>query len=374
MSAAPPSFEPPVRLLLGPGPSPIDPRILQAFTRPTLGHLDPVFLKLMDEVRSMLRQVFRTRNELTFPVSGTGTAGMETCLVNLIEPGDEVVVLVQGYFGARMADIAGRCGGQVTVLNAPWGEGFEPPQVEAALRGKKPKVLAFVHAETSTGYRQDVPELAALGHKAGALVVVDAVTSTGGIPLLVDEWGIDAVYTGTQKCLGGPPGLAPVSFSPRAVEAIEKRKTKCHSWYLDMSLVRRYWGAERAYHHTAPINNVYGLHESLRIVLEEGLEARWKRHEEAHARFARGAQALGLEFQVAPGRRLPQLNAVRIPAGQDDKAGRKAMLEEHGIEIGGGLGELAGKIWRIGLMGYGARPEIVDQALKALNAVVGSKR
>jgi alanine-glyoxylate transaminase/serine-glyoxylate transaminase/serine-pyruvate transaminase len=373
MSAAPPSFEPPVRLLLGPGPSPIDPRILQAFTRPTLGHLDPAFLKLMDEVRSMLRQVFRTRNELTFPVSGTGTAGMETCLVNLIEPGDEAVVLVQGYFGARMADIAGRCGGQVTVLAAPWGQGFEPPQVETALRGKKPKVLAFVHAETSTGYRQDVPELAALGHKYGALVVVDAVTSTGGIPLEVDEWGIDAVYTGTQKCLGGPPGLAPVSFGPRAVEAIEKRKTKCLSWYLDMSLVRRYWGAERAYHHTAPINNIYGLHESLRLVLEEGLEARWKRHEEAHARFAHGVQALGLEFQVAPAHRLPQLNAVRIPPGQDDKAGRKAMLEQHGIEIGGGLGELAGKIWRIGLMGYGARPEIVDQALQALKAVVGQK-
>jgi len=287
MRSAPPSFVPPSRLLLGPGPSPIDPRILQAFTRPTLGHLDPVFLKLMDEVRGMLKQVFRTQNELTFPVSGTGTAGMETCLVNVIEPGDEVVVCVQGYFGARMADIAGRAGGKVTVLNAKWGEGFTPDQVEPALKGKNVKVLCLVQAETSTGYNQPVKEFAELAHKHGALIVVDAVTSTGGIPVEVDGWGIDAIYTGTQKCLGGPPGLAPISFSPRAVEKLDQRKSKVQSWYLDMSLVRKYWGADRAYHHTAPINNIYGLHESLRIVLEEGLEARWKRHQEAHERFAR---------------------------------------------------------------------------------------
>ena len=370
MSSAPPSFMPPNRLLLGPGPSPIDPRILQAFTRPTLGHLDPVFLKLMDEVRGMLKEVFRTKNELTFPVSGTGTAGMETCLVNLIEPGDEVVVCVQGYFGARMADIAQRAGGRVTVLDAKWGEGFEPAQVEAALKGKNVKVLAVVHAETSTGYQQPVKELAELAHKHGALIVVDAVTSTGGIPLEVDAWGIDAVYTGTQKCLGGPPGLAPISFSPRAVEKLDRRKTKVQSWYLDLSLVRKYWGADRAYHHTAPINNVYGLHESLRIVLEEGLEARWKRHREAHERFARGLSALGLDFQVKEGRRLPQLNVVRIPPGFEDKPCRKELLETHGIEIGGGLGDLAGKVWRIGLMGYGARSEVVDQMLAALKAVL----
>jgi len=370
MSSAPPSFVPPSRLLLGPGPSPIDPRILQAFTRPTLGHLDPVFLKLMDEVRGMLKQVFRTQNELTFPVSGTGTAGMETCLVNLIEPGDEVVVCVQGYFGARMADIAGRCGGKVTVLDAKWGEGFEPGQVEPLLQGKNVKVLCMVQAETSTGYHQPVKEFADLAHKHGALFVVDAVTSTGGIPVEVDGWGIDAIYTGTQKCLGGPPGLSPISFSPRAVEKLDRRKSKVQSWYLDLSLVRKYWGADRAYHHTAPINNIYGLHESLRIVLEEGLEARWKRHQEAHARFAKGAAALGLDFLVKEGRRLPQLNAVRIPAGVEDKPGRKELLENHGIEIGGGLGDLAGKVWRIGLMGYGARSEVVDQLLAALKAVL----
>lgn len=371
MSAPCPAFQPPERLLLGPGPSPVDPRILEAFTRPTLGHLDPAFLSLMDQVRDMLRRVFRTKNELTFAVSGTGTAGMETCLVNLIEPGDEVLVLVQGYFGQRMADIAGRCGGRVKTLEARWGEGFTPDQVEAALGGMKPKVVAFVHAETSTGYRQEVPEIVRAAHRHGALAVVDAVTSLGGIPVETDAWEIDAVYSGTQKCLGGPPGLAPVSFSPRAVEAMERRRSKCVSWYLDMTLVRNYWGGHRAYHHTAPINNIYGLHESLRIVLEEGLENRWKRHEEAHARFARGAARLGLEFQVKEGHRLPQLNVIRIPPGHDDKAGRKRLLEEHGIEIGGGLGELAGKVWRVGLMGYGARPEVVDRALDALARVLG---
>jgi alanine-glyoxylate transaminase/serine-glyoxylate transaminase/serine-pyruvate transaminase len=370
MSAPHPPFQPPQRLLLGPGPSPIDPRILQAFTRPTLGHLDPQFLVLMDQVRDMLRQVFRTKNDLTFAVSGTGTAGMETCLANLIEPGDEVLVCVQGYFGARMADIAGRVGGKVKVLNATWGEGFTPEQVEAALEGMKPKVVAFVHAETSTGYRQDVPELVEVAHAKGALAVVDAVTSLGGIPVEVDGWKIDAIYSGTQKCLGGPPGLAPVSFSPRAVEAIDRRKTKCVSWYLDMSLVRKYWGAERAYHHTAPINNVYGLHESLRLVLEEGLEARWTRHRAAHERFVEGLKPLGIDLVVPPGKRLPQLNAIRIPAGFEDKPVRKQLLEEAGIEVGGGLGDFAGKVWRVGLMGYGARPEVVDQALGALGKVL----
>ena len=370
MSAAPPSFLPPSRLLLGPGPSPIDPRILQAFTRPTLGHLDPIFLKLMDEARGMLQQVFRTKNELTFPVSGTGTAGMETCLVNLIEPGDEVVVCVQGYFGARMADIAGRAGGRVTKLDAKWGEGFEPGQVEPLLKGKNVKILAMVQAETSTGYNQPVKEFAELAHKHGALLVVDAVTSTGGIPVEVDAWGIDAIYTGTQKCLGGPPGLAPVTFSPKAIDAINQRKIKCVSWYLDVSLITKYWGGARAYHHTAPINNVYAIHESLRLLLEEGLDARWKRHADAHQRFAKGAAEIGLKFVVAEANRLPQLNAMRIPEGFDDKAGRKRLLEEHGIEIGGGLGDFAGKVWRVGLMGHGARPETVDKALAAFKKVL----
>jgi len=324
----------------------------------------------MDEVRDMLRATFRTKNELTFPVSGTGTAGMETCLVNLIEPGDEVLVLVGGYFSARMADIAGRCGGKVHVVEATWGQGFEPAQVEAALQGKKVKVVAFVHAETSTGYRQEVPGIVKVAHDHGALAVVDAVTSLGGIPVEVDGWGIDAIYSGTQKCLGGPPGLAPVSFSPRAVEAIDRRKVKCVSWYLDMGLVRNYWGGNRAYHHTAPINNIYGIHESLRIVLEEGLEARWKRHQEAHALFAAGAKDLGLEFVVKAENRLPQLNAIRIPDGVDDKAGRKALLEEHGIEIGAGLGIFAGKVWRIGCMGHTARPRNVALLLAALDEVL----
>jgi alanine-glyoxylate transaminase/serine-glyoxylate transaminase/serine-pyruvate transaminase len=280
------------------------------------------------------------------------------------------VVLVQGYFGARMADIAGRAGGKVTVKEARWGEGFDPSDVEPLLKNTKVKVLAFVQAETSTGYNQPVKDLIDLAHRHGALAVVDAVTSTGGIPVEVDAWGIDAIYTGTQKCLGGPPGLAPISFSPRAVEKLDKRQAKVQSWYLDMSLVRRYWGADRAYHHTAPIHNVYGLHESLRLVLEEGLEARWKRHQEAHERFVKGLAPLGIDLQVKAGRRLPQLNAIKIPPGFEDKPVRKALLEEHGIEVGGGLGELAGKVWRVGLMGYGARPEVVDQALAAFTQVL----
>jgi alanine-glyoxylate transaminase/serine-glyoxylate transaminase/serine-pyruvate transaminase len=325
----------------------------------------------MDEVRSMLREAFRTKNEITFPVSGTGTAGMECCLVNLIEPGDEVVVLEQGYFGRRMADIAGRAGGKVHKLDAKWGEGFKPEQLEKFLEGKKPKVVAFVQAETSTGFRQDVPELVEIARAKGALTVLDCVTSLGGIPLEIDGWGVDAAYSGTQKCLGGPPGLAPVTFSPRAMEAIGKRKTKCVSWYLDVSLVTQYWGGARAYHHTAPINNVYAIHESLRLLLEEGLEARWNRHREVHARFAKGAQEIGLKFVVAEANQLPQLNALWLPEGMDDKAGRKKLLEEHGIEIGAGLGDFAGKVWRVGLMGHGARTETVDRALAAFKKVLG---
>lgn len=370
MNAPPEPFLPPTRLLLGPGPSPVDPRILQALSRPTLGHLDPVFLQLMDQVREMLKAVLRTSNDLTFPVSGTGSAGMETCLVNLIEPGDEVLVLVQGYFGARLAEIVGRAGGKLTVKEARWGEGFEPDEVEPLLKSKSFKLLCVVHAETSTGYEQPLAALAELAHRYGALIVADTVTSAGGIPLEVDAWGLDAIYTGTQKCLGGPPGLAPVSFSPRAIDKLDRRVTKVQSWYLDMSLVRKYWGADRAYHHTAPINNIYALHESLRIVLEEGLAARWQRHREAHARFAQGMANLGLEFQVREGNRLPQLNAIKIPTGFEDKSVRKQLLEQHGIEIGGGLGDLAGKIWRVGLMGYGARPEVVDEALAAFAHVL----
>ena len=371
MSDVYPSFIPPDILLLGPGPSPIDPRILQAFQRPTLGHLDPNFLRLMDQVRDMLRRVFLTKNEITFPVSGTGTSGMETCLVNLVEPGDEVLSLVNGYFANRMAEIAGRSGGKVHRIDVPFGQGFTAEQVDSALRGKKVKVVTFVHAETSTGYLQEIPDIVQAAHRHGALAIVDAVTSLGGIPLEVDGWDIDAIYSGTQKCLGGPPGLAPVSFGPRAIEKMDARRTKCTSLYLDVSLIRTYWGGTRAYHHTAPINNVYGIHESLRLVLEEGLEKRWKRHQEVHEFFAKGAKELGLEFQVSEAHRLPQLNAMRLPPGVDDKAGRTKLLEEHNIEVGAGLGDLAGKVWRIGLMGHGARPEIVERVLGALKKVLG---
>ena len=369
MGTVPQSYKPPERLLLGPGPSPIDPRILEALTRPTLGHLDPDFLELMDEVRAMLRDAFQTKNDITFPVSGTGTAGMETCIVNVVEPGDEVLALVNGYFSSRMAEIARRAGGNVRTLDVPWGDGFDPAQVEEALT-RKTDVVTVVQAETSTGYRQDLPPILDAAHRAGALVVVDAVTSLGGIPVDVDGWGIDAIYSGTQKCLGGPPGLSPISLGPRALAKREKRTKPMGSWYYDVELVRKYWGAERAYHHTAPINNVYALHESLRLLLEEGLEARWKRHEEASRRFAEGARALGMEFQVKEGARLPQLNAMRLPPGVDDAAGRTRLLEDHSIEIGAGLGELAGKVWRIGLMGHGARPEVVDRLLSALKEVL----
>ncbi|MCZ6691868.1 MAG: alanine--glyoxylate aminotransferase family protein [Planctomycetota bacterium] len=366
MSAVPPRFSPPDRLLLGPGPSPVDPRILEAMARPTIGHLDSAFLRMMDEIRSMLRVVFRTENELTLPISGTGSAGMEACLTNLIEPGDEVLVLENGLFGARMADIVQRCRGELRTLRAPWGEGFGQEQVETALQGKKTKIVALVHAETSTGYRQDVPAIARVAHDHGALLVLDAVTSLGGIPVELDEWGVDAAYSGTQKCLGCPPGLAPISFGPRAETVLASRRTKPASWYLDLSMVRRYWNEERVYHHTAPINALYGLHEALRIVAVEGLEARWKRHEEAGDRFARGIEEMGLEMLVAPAHRLPQLNSVRIPEGKRDETIRKAMLDGHGIEIGGGLGELKGKIWRVGLMGSAAQPEVVDRVLTAL--------
>ena len=370
MSSVPPSFVPPSRLLLGPGPSPIDPRILQAFTRPTLGHLDPVFLKLMDEVRGMLKQVFRTQNELTFPVSGTGTAGMETCLVNLIEPGDEVVVCVQGYFGARMADIAGRAGGKVTVLNAKWGEGFEPAQVEPALKGKNVKVLCIVQAETSTGYNQPVKEFADLAHRHGALIVVDAVTSTGGIPVEVDAWGIDIAYSATQKCLGVPPGLAPLTVSERARERFVERS---QSWYLDLRLISDYVSADagRRYHHTAPTAMIAALHAGLGHVLDEGLEQAWTRHAECGEALQAGFEKLGFRLLAAEGHRLPQLTSLAVPDGVDEGAVRRALLDGFGIEIGGGLGAWAGSSWRIGCMGDSAQRRNVTLLLSAVAELLG---
>lgn len=365
---------PPRRILMGPGPSDIPPRVLAALAAPTVGHLDPYFLRIMDETQSMLRQVFCTQNRLTLAVSGTGSAGMETCVVNLVEPGDRVVVGVNGVFGGRMADVARRCGAEVTTLERPFGEVFTPEEVAATVRQVRPKVVGLVHAETSTGALQPLEEIARIVHEAGSLLLVDCVTSLGGLPVEIDRWGIDAAYSGTQKCLSCPPGLAPVTFSPRAEEAIQRRRTKVASWYLDTTLIANYWSEKsRAYHHTAPINMNYALHEALRAVLEEGLEARFARHRRNHLALRGGLEALGIEYAVAEPYRLPMLNAVKIPAGVDDKAVRARLLHDYGIEIGGGLGPMAGRTWRIGLMGETSQPRNVLLFLAALEACLTSQ-
>lgn len=359
------------RILMGPGPSDVHPRVLRAMSTPLIGHLDPEFVAVMDDVQSMLRTLLRTDNELTFAVSAPGSAGMETCLVNLLEPGDEAVICVHGVFGGRMADVAGRCGARVVRVEAPWGEPIDPAKVEEALHGRRPKLLAVVHAETSTGVLQPLADLARLAKGAGALFVVDAVTSFGGTALEVDAWGIDAVYSGSQKCLSAPPGLSPVSFSPRAVAAVEARRTKVQSWFLDVTLVRGYWaGAKRAYHHTAPVSQCFALREALRLVLEEGLEARFARHRRNHELLRGGLEALGFEFVVAPEYRLPMLNAVRLPPGLDDAAGRRKLLDEYDVEVGAGLGNFAGKIWRVGLMGESSNVNHVNVLLAALREML----
>jgi alanine-glyoxylate transaminase/serine-glyoxylate transaminase/serine-pyruvate transaminase len=333
---------------------------------PLVGHLDPDFLGLMTETQDSLRRLFRTQNPVTFAVSGTGSAGMEACVVNLVEPGDRVVVGVNGVFGQRMAEVAARAGAAVTVIERAWGEVFDPGQIGEVLRKVRPKVLGIVHAETSTGAWQPVSEVGALCQETDTLLLLDAVTSLGGVPVETDRWGVDAVYSGTQKCLSCPPGLAPVSFSPRAVEAIRRRGTKVASWYLDVTLVGRYWGEERFYHHTAPITMIYALAEALRLVHEEGLEARFARHRRNHRALQAGLVALGMSYVPPEGRQLPMLNAVRIPAGADDATTRKRLLAGFGIEIGGGLGEFKGKVWRIGLMGHSCRPNNVLLFLAAL--------
>ncbi|HJQ25008.1 MAG TPA: alanine--glyoxylate aminotransferase family protein [Blastocatellia bacterium] len=360
-------FNPPRRLLLGPGPSPVEDRVLQAMAAPLLGHLDPVFLRCMDEIQELLRFVFETTNRVTVPVSATGSAGMEAALVNIIEPGDEVVVCIHGVFGERMLDIVGRAGGRPTQVRAEWGTPIDPEQIRAALDAcNKPKAVAIVHAETSTGVLQDLAGLNEMAHDHGALLVVDAVTSLGGHPVSVDRNGIDVCYSGTQKCLGAPPGLAPVTFSERALEVIRNRKTKVQSWYLDISMVEKYWGGERTYHHTAPISMNYALREALQIVYEEGLEARWARHERNHRALVAGVEAMGLAMNGAPAHRLWSLNAVRVPDGVDDARVRARLLNDDSIEIGGGLGPLKGKIWRIGLMGSGSTRDNVRLVLDAL--------
>jgi alanine-glyoxylate transaminase/serine-glyoxylate transaminase/serine-pyruvate transaminase len=333
---------------------------------PLLGHLDPEFVALMDETQSLLRYVFQTENRLTMAVSGTGSAGMEAVVVNLIEPGDRMLVCVNGVFGSRMADVAGRAGAEVTTIERPYGEVFDPEEVRAAVKRVSPKLIGIVHAETSTGAWQPVEEIAAIAHEAGALIALDTVTSLGGVPVEVDAWGIDAVYSGTQKCLSCPPGLAPVSFSPRATEVIAGRRTKAQSWYLDMAMLQRYWGSDRFYHHTAPISMNYALREALALVVEEGLDDRFARHALNAEALKAGLRAMGVGVVTAEGHQLPPLTCARIPEGVDDLAVRQRLLREWGIEIGGGLGALKGKAWRVGLMGYGSRRSNVTLLLAAL--------
>lgn len=370
MSAAG-ELNPPARFLMGPGPSDVHPRVLKAMSTPLIGHLDPQFIAIMDGVMGMLRQLFGTTNEVTFPVSATGSAGMETCFVNLLEPGDEALVCVNGVFGNRMCDNVERCGGKLVRVDAPWGQIIEPARVKEALGKSSPKLVAIVHAETSTGVLQPLEEISKIVHDAGALLLVDAVTSLGGTDVRMDSWAIDAIYSGTQKCISAPPGLSPVSFGPRAVEAMDRRKTKVRSWYLDLSMVRKYWaGAKRAYHHTAPVSMLYALYEALRLIFEEGLEARFERHRRNHKLLADGLEELGFEFLVDRRYRLPMLNAVKIPAGTEDAAVRRRLLNEFNIEIGAGLGEFAGKLWRIGLMGCSSTQNHVNMLLAALRTIM----
>lgn len=368
-----PSFDAPVRTLMGPGPSDVPDRILQAMARPTIGHLDPEFVRMMDEVKALLQYAFQTQNEMTMAVSAPGSAGMEMCFVNLVEPGDKVIVCQNGVFGGRMKENVVRAGGTVVMVQDEWGAPVDPQKLEETLKAHPDtKIVAFVHAETSTGVRSDAKTLTEIAHAHGCLTIVDTVTSLGGIPLLVDEWNLDAVYSGSQKCLSCTPGLSPVTFSPRALEVIQQRKTPVQSWFLDLNLVMGYWGAatKRSYHHTAPVNALYGLHESLRMLQTEGLEASWVRHQANHLLLRDALSPLNLNFFVEEAYRLPQLNAMRIPEGVDDAAVRSSLLNDHSIEIGGGLGPMAGQIWRIGLMGYASREENVQKLAAALKAVL----
>jgi alanine-glyoxylate transaminase / serine-glyoxylate transaminase / serine-pyruvate transaminase len=366
-----PAAAPPERLLLGPGPSPVHPRVLEAQSRPVVGHLDPWFLAVADQVAEMLRHVFRTDNRLTYAVSGTGSAGMETAVVNLVEPGDTVIVGVNGVFGGRLADCARRAGAEVVALQEPWGRIVAPDRVEAALRDHPDaRFVALVHAETSTGAHQPLEEVGALLSDTETLLLVDSVTGLGGVPLEVDRWRLDVVFSGTQKCLSVPPGLAPITFSPKAEAVLDARQAPVRSWYLDVGAVRRWWGAERAYHHTAPISALYGLHEGLRLVLEEGLETRWARHAEVGTLFQEHIRDRDATLIAQEGHRLPQLTAFTWPAGTDEGALRRRLLDGHGIEVGGGLGEFAGRAWRVGLMGEGATHATVDHLLDAIDELL----
>ena len=369
-----PAFAPPRRILMGPGPSDVPERVLAAMARPTIGHLDPAFQVMMEELKQLLRYAFQTENRLTFPVSGPGSVGMETCFVNLVEPGDTVIVCVNGVFGGRMLENVKRCGAQPVVVEDPWGRAVDPDKVEDAFRmHPDARLLAFVHAETSTGAQSDAAALAAIARRHGALTIMDCVTSLGGSPVLIDAWGIDAAYAGSQKCLSCTPGLAPVTFSERAIERVRARKAPVQSWFMDLNLVLGYWGGQgrRTYHHTAPVNPLYGLHEALRILAEEGIEQAWARHRTLHQALKAGLERLGLAFVVPEAERLPQLNAVFVPAGVDDAAVRARLLEEFNLEIGAGLGAYAGKVWRIGLMGHACSARNVQYCLEALGKVLG---
>ncbi len=382
------SFNPPIRTLLGPGPSNLHPRVLAAMSRPTIGHLDPEFIRMMDELQSLLRYAFQTKNEMTMVVSGPGSAGMETCFVNLIEPGEKVIVCQNGVFGGRMKENVERAGGICVLIEDPWGRAVDPQKLEDALKKNSDAVLvAFVHAETSTGALSDAKTLAQIAHSANCLVIADTVTSLGGVPLQVDDWKLDAVYSGSQKCLSCAPGLSPITFSERAMKKVKSRASKARSWFLDLNLVTAYWnaggsgtgagsgagatGGKRVYHHTAPVNALYGLHEALVLLQEEGLENSWTRHQKNHEVLKKEMGGLGIEFYVPEKERLPQLNAVVIPKNADDAKVRSRLLNEFGIEIGAGLGALAGKIWRIGLMGYSSNPDNVRLLTDALKKLIG---
>jgi len=361
------------RLLMGPGPSNCAPRVLQAMANPCIGHLDPQFLAIMDETQQLLRFLFQTKNSLTIPVSGTGSAGMEAALVNMIEPGDEAVICVNGVFGVRMTEIVQRIGGKLTRVDGEWGRAMDPDLVRKAVKGKNPKLLAVVHGETSTGACSDLSTLSSIARECGVLFLVDMVTTLGGINVPIDELGIDVAYSGTQKCISCPPGLSPISFGQRAMEALDRRKAPVMSWYLDMGMLRNYWGNERKYHHTAPINMIYGFREALRIIAEEGLEERFKRHLKNHRALVAGIETMGLSMLVPEKERLPMLNAIKIPEGINDLQVRRDLLNGFGIEIGAGLGPLAGKIWRVGLMGHTSTLRSVLLFLTALETVIKSQ-
>ena len=363
----------PKRTLMGPGPSDVYPEVLAAMARPTIGHLDPAFVDFMDELNELLRYAFQTQNTVTLPISAPGSAGMECAFVNLLEPGDKVVIASNGVFGGRMLENARRCGAIPVMVEFEWGTPIDPDKVEQVLKANPDAVaLAFVHSETSTGVRSDAQTLCKLAHDHGCLNIVDAVTSLGGIELLVDDWGVDAIYSGTQKCLSAPPGLSPVSFNDAAMAKLKARKTPPQSWFLDLNLLTSYWGpgAKRAYHHTAPINSLYALHEALLILKKEGLQGAWDRHARNHQLLRAGLEAMGLEFYVEEAYRLPQLNAVKVPDGVDEAAVRSFLLNEYNLEIGAGLGPLAGKIWRIGLMGASSSERHIELCLDGLKAAL----